>query len=264
MTLSDDPLLGTADPAAAQVFNAGGQSPFLIIGDHAGNAIPRRLGTLGLTEADRARHIAWDIGVRELGMALAHALDAPFIFQNYSRLVIDCNRDPSHPDAAPAVVDGSVITGNAGLTPGQLAARVAAIHAPYHDRIAAELARRADEARPTILLAVHSFTPILGRTSRPWHAGILHDGGDTRFAKALLAALGAHRDLVVGDNEPYRMDDTDYSVPRHAYTARLPYAEIEIRQDLLADAAGVASWSRTLRSACETALDHTATTSPRF
>ena len=105
---------------------------------------------------------------------------------------------------------------------------------------------------------------MLGGTSRRWHAGILHDGGDTRFANALLTALGAHPDLVVGDNEPYRMDATDYSVPRHAYTARLPYAEIEIRQDLLADAAGVASWSRTLRSACETVLDHTATTSPTF
>lgn len=264
MTLLENPLLGTADPEAAQLFNAGGQSPFLIIGDHAGNAIPHRLGTLGLTEADRARHIAWDIGVHDLGRALAEALDAPFIFQHYSRLVIDCNRNPAHPDAAPAVADGSVIPGNAGLTPGQLANRVSAIHAPYHDWIAAELARRADEARPTILLALHSFTSILGGTSRPWHAGILHDGGDTRFAKALLADLGSRADLVVGDNEPYRMDATDYSVPRHAYADRLSYAEIEIRQDLLADEAGVASWSRTLCSACETALEDTATTGPTF
>ncbi|MDO9369735.1 MAG: N-formylglutamate amidohydrolase [Sphingopyxis sp.] len=264
MTLSGNPLLGTADPAAAQLFNAGGRSPFLIIGDHAGNAIPHRLGTLGLTETDRARHIAWDIGVHDLGSALAQALDAPFIFQHYSRLVIDCNRDPAHPDAAPAAADGSVIPGNTGLMSGQFDARVAAIHAPYHERIAAELARRADETRPTILLALHSFTPILGGTSRPWHAGVLHDGGDTRFAKALLAALGARADLVVGDNQPYRMDDTDYSVPRHAYAARLPYAEIEIRQDLLADATGVASWSRVLCTACEKVIEHAAATDPIF
>ncbi|WP_428628327.1 N-formylglutamate amidohydrolase [Sphingopyxis sp.] len=259
MTLLENPLLGTADPAAAQLFNAGGRSPFLIVGDHAGNAIPHRLGTLGLTEADRARHIAWDIGVYDLGKALAQALDAPFIFQRYSRLVIDCNRDPGHPDAASAVSDGSVIPGNAGLTPDRLAARVAAIHTPYHARIALELARRDAAAQPTILLALHSFTPTLGGKSRPWEVGILHDGGDTRFARVLLASLVARADITVGDNEPYRMDATDYSVPRHAYPAGLPYAEIEIRQDLLADAAGVAAWSLTLCSACKTALQSTAT-----
>ncbi|MDO9367331.1 MAG: N-formylglutamate amidohydrolase [Sphingopyxis sp.] len=260
MTFLENPLLSTADPAAAQLFNADGQSPFLIIGDHAGNAIPHRLGTLGLTEADRERHIAWDIGVHDLGMALALALDATFIFQHYSRLVIDCNRDPAHPDAAPTVSDGSVIPGNAALTADRLGARAAAIHAPYHGRIAAELARRAATVRPTIFLALHSFTPTLGGTSRPWEVGILHHEGDTHFAKALLADLNARPDITVGDNEPYRMDATDYSVPRHAYAAGLPYAEIEVRQDLLANAAGVAAWSLTLCSACKTALQRTAAT----
>ncbi|MDM7957546.1 N-formylglutamate amidohydrolase [Blastomonas sp.] len=255
VTLLENPLLGAADPAPARLFNAGGRSPFLIVGDHAGNAIPQHLGTLGLREADRVRHIAWDIGVYALGKALAQALDAPFIFQHYSRLVIDCNRDPDHPDAAPAVSDGSAIPGNAALTADRLGARAAAIHAPYHARIAAELARRSAAAQPTILLALHSFTPTLGGTSRPWHVGILYDGGDTRFAKALLADLAARPDITVGDNEHYRMDATDYSVPRHAYAAGLPYAEIEIRQDLLADDAGVAAWSLTLCSACKTALN---------
>lgn len=242
------------------LFNAGGQSPFLIVGDHAGNAIPHRLGTLGLLEADRVRHIAWDIGVHDLGLALARALDAPFIFQHYSRLVIDCNRDPAHPDATPAVSDGVVIPGNAALTADRLGARVAAIHAPYHARIAAELARRSTASKPTIFLSLHSFTPALGGTSRPWDVGILHDGGDTRFAKALLADLITRADFTVGDNEPYRMDATDYTVPLYAYSAGLPYAEIEIRQDLLAEAAGVVAWSDTLCSACETALHRVATT----
>ena len=254
VTLPENPLLAMADPAAAQLFNAGGRSPFLITGDHAGNAIPHRLGTLGLTEADRARHIAWDIGVRDLGMALAEALDAPFIFQRYSRLVIDCNRDPGHAEAAPPDADGSRVPGNAMLTAGELAARVAAIHAPYHDRIAGELAIRTAAAQPTIFLALHSFTSALAGQARPWHVGILHEAGDTRFAKALLAALGARPDLVVGDNEPYRMDATDYSVPRHAYPGGLPYAEIEVRQDLLISSDSVAHWCEILARACETAL----------
>ncbi|MDO9363042.1 MAG: N-formylglutamate amidohydrolase [Sphingopyxis sp.] len=252
--ISGNPLLGKDESAPAQLFNADGRSPFLITGDHAGNAIPRVLGTLGLTEADRARHIAWDIGVRELGMALAKALDAPFIYQRYSRLVIDCNRDPDHAEAAPANADGSPVPGNGMLTADELVARVAAIHAPYHDRIAVELAIRAAAARPTIFLALHSFTPTLAGQARPWHVGVLHDGGDTRFAKALLAALGARPELVVGDNEPYHMDATDYSVPRHAYPRSLPYAEIETRQDFLTCPAGVAQWCETLALACRTAL----------
>lgn len=263
VTCFENPTLGTSDPAPATLFNAGGQSPFLIVGDHAGNAIPHRLGTLGLTQADRARHIAWDIGVHDLGQALALALDAPFIFQHYSRLVIDCNRDPAHPDAAPAVSDGTVIPGNAALTADRLGARVAAIHAPYHSQISAELARRAAVAQPTIYLALHSFTPTMGGTARPWEVGILHDGGDSRFAKALLAELIARPDITVGDNEPYRMDATDYSVPLHAYAADLPYAEIEIRQDLIAEGDGVAEWSLTLCSACKSALQHIATTGVR-
>lgn len=253
VTLPETPLLGTADPVAAQLFNAGGRSPFLITGDHAGNAFPHRLGTLGVAEADRARHIAWDIGVRDLGMALAEALDAPFIFQRYSRLVIDCNRDPAHAEAAPADADGSQIPGNAMLTAGELAARIVAIHTPYHARIAGELAIRAAAGRPTIFLALHSFTPALAGEARPWHIGILHEAGDTRFAKALLAALGNCQNLVVGDNEPYRMDATDHSVPRHAYPGGLPYAEIEVRQDLLTSPESVAHCCQILARACETA-----------
>jgi len=262
MTLSGNPLLGKDEPAPAQLFNADGRSPFLITGDHAGNAIPRVLGTLGLAEADRARHIAWDIGVRDLGMALAKALDAPFIYQRYSRLVIDCNRDPVHAEAAPANADGSLVHGNAMLTADELAARVAAIHAPYHDRIAIELANRAAAARPTIFLALHSFTPALAGQARPWHFGVLHEGGDTRFAKALLEALGARPALVLGDNEPYHMDATDYSVPHHAYPRGLLYAEIEVRQDLLTNPKSVAQCCQTLALACQTALAGNARIAP--
>ena len=253
MTQSDPPLLGQDEPAPAMLFNAAGRSPFLILGDHAGNAVPRALGDLGLASVERDRHIAWDIGVRELGMSLATALDASFIHQHYSRLVIDCNRDPLHPDAAPAVADGSQIVANEQLTPQALAARVASIHTPYHHRIALELDRRAAAQRPTILLALHSFTPSLGARARPWNIGVLHDRGDTRFAIALLSALRELPDIVVGDNEPYRMDSTDYTVPHHAFPRATLYAEIEVRQDLIADAAGIKQWSERLQDVCNRA-----------
>lgn len=253
-TLFDASLLGEDEPSPTMVVNAAGLSPFLLIGDHAGNAIPRRLGELGLGAADRERHIAWDIGVRDLGTALASALDACFIHQYYSRLVIDCNRDPGHPGAAPVLADGSLVPGNEALPAPAVDSRVAAIHRPYHTEIEDVLGRRRAAGHPTVLLALHSFTPVLGKAERPWHIGILHAGGNASFALALLSALRCDSRIVVGDNEPYRMDETDYSVPRHAFPAGLPYAEIEVRQDLIAGPNGVRGWTERLRHACIEAL----------
>ncbi len=204
-----------------------------------------RLGELELEEAERRRHIGWDIGVMGLGTALAGLLDAPFVAQTYSRLVIDCNRDPDSAAAIPEVSDGTRIPGNCGLDGAARAARVAAIHAPYHDAIAGALDARAEAGRDTILIALHSFTPVFGGVVRPWQVGVLHDAGDTHFAHAVLAGLGA-TGLVVGDNEPYRMDGTDFSVPHHCYPRGVPYLELEVRQDLIAVPDQQAEWAARL------------------
>ncbi len=243
---SSTSLLAAHDPPAVRVINPDGRSSFLLIGDHAGNAIPAALGTLGLGEVDLARHIAWDIGVAALGLRLADALDAVFIRQSYSRLVIDCNRDPESAEAIPAISDGTVIPGNAGLSDADRAGRIAAIHAPYQAAIGEEIARREREGHETLLVSLHSFTPSMGGVDRPWQIGILHDKGRTDLAKAMLGHLQQRGDLIVGDNEPYVMDATDHTVPRHASAHALNYAEIEIRQDLLVTAEQQASWSRIL------------------
>ncbi len=245
--------LSASDPPPVIAVNLRGAAPFLLTGDHAGRLVPAALGTLGIAQAELARHIGWDIGIAALGEALAARLDAPFLRQAYSRLVIDCNRDPAAHDAIPPVSDGTPIPANAALDAAARAARVAAIHAPYQAAIGAALAARGERA---ILIALHSFTPKLATAAgpaRPWHVGILHDGRDERFAIALLAALRARGDLVVGDNEPYRMDGIDHSVPRHAFDPPRPYAEIEVRQDLIGDGEGVSRWAAILGEALERA-----------
>lgn len=258
---SNQSLLVQRDPPPVRVFNPGGRSSFLLIGDHAGNLIPAALGTLGLEAVERERHIAWDIGIGGLGPMLATALDATFISQTYSRLVVDCNRDPAAPDAMPKVSDGTLIPGNQDLAPADRAARVAEIHAPYQQAIADELARRAAGGAETILVALHSFTPAMAGRARPWHAGVLHHLGNVGVARAMLARLEARGDLVVGDNEPYQMDGTDYTVPRHAYPAQLPYVELEIRQDLLATAAQQQRWSDILAETLSGAVESLAPSS---
>lgn len=249
------PLLTAADPPPATIVNPGGRSPFLLIGDHAGNVIPSSLGDLGLPPIDRTRHIAWDIGVAGLGLHLSRILDATFVRQTYSRLVVDCNRAPGAADAIAPISDGSIVAGNQQMGPDEAAARFASIHEPYHQAIAATLADRDAAGSETILIALHSFTPRLaGGGARPWHVGVLHDAGDASFATRLLATLRDGEELVVGDNEPYRMDQIDYTVPRHAYPQRRRYAEIEVRQDLIGSPDGEARWAERLASALSEAL----------
>ena len=240
-------LLRFGDPDPAAVHRAGSGASLLFICDHAGRAVPQALGDLGVPSAEFERHIAWDIGAADLTLALAQAFDATAILQRYSRLVVDCNRDPARPDAMPEVSDGTPIPANVGLDADARAARVAAIHAPYHAAISAELDARAARDAETRLVFVHSFTPRMAGFDRPWRYGVLHLGGSP-FADAMLAVLRADEaDAPVGDNQPYAMDFTDYSAPLHGLTRGLDFLEIEVRQDLIADPAGVAEVAAYLR-----------------
>jgi predicted N-formylglutamate amidohydrolase len=234
------PRVAAGEAAPFIVANPGGASDLLLLGDHAGAAIPRGLRGLGLPPAALAAHIAVDIGVAGLGARLAKALDAVFIAQRYSRLVIDCNRDPARPDSVCEVSDGVAIPGNAALTAAARQARVHAVFAPYHARIAAEIDARLAAGRRTLVTSLHSFTPVMAGFARPWRFGVLHMGG-SRFSVAVLAALRTALDpALVGDNQPYRMDGSDYTIPHHAIGRGLDYAELEVRQDLLATPAGQA------------------------
>ncbi|HXC90571.1 MAG TPA: N-formylglutamate amidohydrolase [Stellaceae bacterium] len=240
------PLLDPDEPRPVDLTNEAGGSVFLIACDHGGRAIPRRLDRLGLAEPDTFRHIAWDIGAAAVGKRLCAQLDAALVVQTYSRLVIDCNRDPSVPSSIVEISEDTEIPGNRGLGEADRLARRDAIFRPYQDRIAALLDRRADQGRASALVALHSFTPIFKGVSRPWHAGILFNR-DARLARPLLELLRAEDGLAVGENEPYRVTDlTDYTVPVHGERRGLPHVEIEIRQDLIADPAGQAVWAERL------------------
>src|SRR5947207_8104468 len=239
-------LLAEDDPAPVRVLRPAGRSDFLLSGDHAGRAIPHRLGALGLPESERERHIAWDIGIAGVAERLSEALDATAVLQGYSRLVIDCNRQPGLDSSIPTISELTEIPGNQDLTPAEREARRREIFAPYHQRIAELIdARIAAESR-VVLGAMHSFTPVFKGVRRQVDIGVLYNR-DTRLAHTRLDLLRAEGDLAVGDNEPYAVGDlTDYTVPVHAERRGLAHVEIEIRQDLIADAAGQAAWAARL------------------
>jgi predicted N-formylglutamate amidohydrolase len=223
--------------------NAAGSSPFLLVCDHYGRAIPCGLGDLGLPESELRRHIAWDIGIAGVASALSKHLDAHLIAQRYSRLVIDCNRPPQSPNSIPRISETTVIAGNEGLTREAAEARRQQVFDPYHRRIAEVIDRRSRGGMPTLLVSLHSFTPVYASIARPWHVGTLYQR-DTRLPARLLKRLRAEADLVVGDNEPYAVsDETDYTIPVHGEARGLMNTGIEIRQDLIADDAGERQWA---------------------
>lgn len=229
----------------------GKRRDLLLVCDHASNHVPAALAGLGLDEAALASHIGWDIGAGALTRRLAALLGAPALLCTYSRLVVDPNRAPGHPQSIPAVSHGVRVPGNEGLDSAAAARRVARWHRPYHARLAAAIAAA---GRPA-LVAVHSFTPALeAGAARPWHAAVLHDDDD-RLAHRLLPALRRHASLTVGDNEPYTgYSDLTYTLPHHADGGTLPSAAIEVRQDLLAAPGGIDRWAGILHEALETAM----------
>jgi predicted N-formylglutamate amidohydrolase len=246
-------LLATDEPSPVIESGSLLSSNFLIVVDHASARIPRRLGTLGLPGAELKRHIAWDIGALAVAREVAAALDAPLVAQNYSRLVIDCNRDPGVESSIPRLGESIEIPGNIGLTAAEIAARRAEIFAPYHERIAAVLDARQAAGRTTILIAQHSMTDVFKGVARRMHGAVLYNR-DRRFAGLLLDILRREPGLIMADNEPYFVSDaTDYSIPHHAESRGLPHVEIEIRQDLISDAAGQAQWAERLGAALRAA-----------
>jgi predicted N-formylglutamate amidohydrolase len=239
-------LLDSEDVSPVLDHNAQGVSPFLLTCDHYGRIIPRKLGDLGVPQRELARHIAWDVGIAGVAEALSGHLDAHLIAQRYSRLVIDCNRPPGSANSIPRISEATLIPGNEAIGRDAAQARREAIFDPYHRRIREVIDHRLRQNRPTVLVSLHSFTPVYAGIARPWHIGTLYQH-DTLMPPLLLKLLRAEPDLVVGDNEPYAVsDETDYTIPVHGEKRGLINTGIEIRQDLIGDQAGQTEWAERL------------------
>jgi len=236
-------LLADDEPPPYLEVGSQGRSPFVIVVDHAGRRIPRRLKDLGLPASELQRHIAWDIGALGVARQVAAALDAPLLAQNYSRLVIDCNRDPKVAASIPRLSESTDIPGNLTVSEADAAVRRSEIFDPYHRRVRWLLDERAAQQRPTILVAQHTMTDVYKGVRRDMHAAVLYNR-DRRFAGLVLDMLRRESGLIIGDNAPYFVsDETDYTIPQHGEARGLPHVEIEIRQDLVSDEAGQSEWA---------------------
>lgn len=242
----------------ALTINAGGSSPFVLVCDHASNRIPARYGMLGLSLVQRLMHVAWDPGALAVSLELSELLNAPLVHSTVSRLVIDCNRAVDAVDLIPVVSERTEIPGNAGVGGNERQTRIADFHTPFHAAVSAVLDARSAQDRETILVTIHSFTPVYKDVRRPWPIGLIH-GKDTTFTAALRdALLSDDPTLNVGWNEPYSaMQGVTYTLEHHGDGRGLPSTMIEIRHDEILEPAGVKTWAGRLARCLEAARRQT-------
>jgi len=246
MTVPVKPFLHADEPNPVELVRGRADSPFLITCDHAGNYFPAHCANLGLNDEQIRAHIAWDIGAAEVAKELARRLGATLILQRYSRLLIDCNRPPSAISSIPKISETTTIPGNLQLTDEQHRARQEAIFDPYHLEISAQLDQLASSGQDTILISVHSFTPVFKGNKREFELGILFNR-DPRLGQLLLDRLALEADIRAMVNEPYAVSDaTDYTIPQHAEARNIPHVMLEIRNSLITNEANQLQWASML------------------
>ncbi|MBD9627942.1 N-formylglutamate amidohydrolase [Ensifer sp. ENS06] len=234
--MQNDTLL-EAGASAIEVENEGANGDIVVVCEHASRLVPAKLGDLGLNAAALESHIAWDPGALELSRRLSSNLDAVLVYQRYSRLVYDCNRPPEAASAIPEKSEIFQIPGNKDISEAQRQARVNEIYLPFRDGLFGILSYRRSTGRPTILVTIHSFTPIYFGERREVEIGILHDS-DSRFADAMLSeAQRQTQKYVVKRNQPYGpADGVTHTLLKHGIANSIPNVMIEVRNDLLTSA----------------------------
>jgi predicted N-formylglutamate amidohydrolase len=236
-------LLQQGEESPFVAVNEEGRSPFVLICEHASNVLPKALGTLGLPESELTRHIAWDIGAEKVGRLLSRLIDAPLLLQRYSRLAYDCNRPPESPDSIPEMSELTAIPGNKKLSAEGRLARARDIYRPFHDGVSAVLDRRAAGGQRSLVVSIHSFTPVYKGKPRSVELGILHDRDTTLSAKLIKSFPNIDARL----NEPYGpKDGVLHTLNLHGFARGLQHAMIEIRNDLVSTERGQDEWAQRL------------------
>ncbi len=247
-----DALLQTGDPEPVVLVNASSKKAAVLVCEHAGRAIPRALGDLGLTEADLDRHIAYDIGAEKLSRMMAERLGLPLVLQSYSRLVVDCNRPVEAADAVPELSDAIPIRANMSIGAEQRQQRLDEIFFPFHEAVSEILDLHPRKA----VFAIHSYTPVLGREERPWDLAFLFRK-DSLTSRSLADSVKVlDPSLKIGMNEPYAIEvNADWFVPYHGERRGIAHSLIEVRNDHLGTDDACRRWASVLSAAIEQFLE---------
>ncbi len=251
-SVATESLLTSGDPNPVEWLNRDSAAPIVLLCEHAGRAIPQKLGDLGVSVEVQTSHRGWDIGAEAVARKIAERLQAPLILQRYSRLVIDCNRPIEAPDSIPPHSFGEQIPANLNLTASERFARQNEIMAPLNAAVEYTL----DSAPRALAVSIHSFTAQVDEQARPWHAGFL-TRIDRATGQAVIDHISARRpDLHMALNQPYQIDsDSDWFIPHFVEPRGLAHSLVEIRNDLIRDAKGASDWAQLLSDAFTAILE---------
>ena len=201
----------------------------LIVADHASNYIPKKYNNLGLEQKDVVTHKAYDPGIKELAINLSNKLNSQLVLGEYSRLLIDCNRDENDPTLISAISDRKIILGNKKITKQEKNYRINKMYRPYHEKIK----KKVLENKINVIISLHSFNPIFKGKKRFLKYGILSNQ-DRRLSDLILNELKKGK-KIVGDNEPYKGSLIGDTLYKHALKRGIHHSLIEIRNDLLSN-----------------------------
>lgn len=231
-------LLTKTEGSPVEIVNPDGAGSVVLVCEHASRRLPEQVGTLGLGAEALESHIAWDPGALAVAERLSAALDAPLVYQRFSRLVYDCNRPPEAPGAMPETSEIYDIPGNRNLTQGERDRRTRGLYLPFHAALSGLLDRRAALGRESVIVTMHSFTPVYMGKERAVEIGILHDE-DSRIADGMLSAAAGDTTYDIRRNEPYGpADGVTHTLIKHGLARGLKNVMIEVRNDLIRDEDG--------------------------
>ena len=234
------------------VLNESMEGPFVLTCEHASNYIPDGYGQLGVPSSKLSSHIAIDVGVADVAVRLSVLLSSPLIRGTFSRLLIDLNRPVDRPSSIPQISDECAIPGNHEISLAERSQRKKLFFSPYHGAVSSIIDRAQERGCNPVVVSIHSFEPVIGGVRRPWDIGILYRRS-TRLAQYLIQWLRSNSDCVVGDNEPYEIDEDDYTIPVHGESRNLDAVLIEIRNDLIQTHEEQNQWAKLLFEALSSA-----------
>ncbi len=147
----------------------------------------------------------WDHGAFDIASRLSEAVGLPVHAGLFTRMFVDLNRPHDHADVVPTVCYGAPVPGNAHLSPGDRAARIAMFHASYWDAVRRDVQARLLDCGAVVHFSSHSFSPELDPQQRTYDVGVLYDpthAFEAELSEQLMFQLRS-AGLSVRANQPY-------------------------------------------------------------